>query len=454
MRQTIVFVGPTLSAAQIHQALPDACIHRPVKVGDILRVLRLNPARLILIDGYYEQTPSVWHKEILYALSLGIDVIGASSMGALRAAELAHFGMRPIGAIARGYQDGSLTDDDEVAILHAGPEQQYQKHSEALVNMRATFSHAVQTGIITAHEEANLLDTAKAMFYPYRNYSPLFAQTPLSEEQQNAIRAQAIDQKALDAKEALDWAYQHPPSPATRSFDFRQTFYFYQLLYRMNSSPFDQPYPWLPEAERSVLQFQHTLGEDSWFLLQELAYLCQILYQIFLQTPEAFTGMTSGSKSHPPGKGIDGLLHWLSEQYQQLADTEPSLRQLNTIHQQLFYKTSKPASPQTQALLKAYTAGWLQLGQNLGHRFLRCHPKYQTMMLNTLWRQWHLPDDRQRQIWLSRHQIDVASVKKWAKLAYRNHILYQFFAGKGLVETPQLQAHNWLAELLFYFCPD
>ena len=75
-----------------------------------------------IIDGYFENIPSVWHKEILWAMSQGIHVFGSASMGALRAAELAPFGMEGVGAIFEAYRDGWLEDDDEVASedgLHA-----------------------------------------------------------------------------------------------------------------------------------------------------------------------------------------------------------------------------------------------------------------------------------------------------------------------------------------------
>ena len=51
------------------------------------------PGAIGVIDGYFDGVPSVWHKEILWALSQGIRVFGGASMGALRAAELDGFGM-------------------------------------------------------------------------------------------------------------------------------------------------------------------------------------------------------------------------------------------------------------------------------------------------------------------------------------------------------------------------
>ena len=39
--------------------------------------------RIGIIDGHFGNVPSVWHKEILFALSKGVEVSGAASMGAL-----------------------------------------------------------------------------------------------------------------------------------------------------------------------------------------------------------------------------------------------------------------------------------------------------------------------------------------------------------------------------------
>jgi hypothetical protein len=63
----------------------------------------------------FHQSQSVWHKEIGFALMRGVVVIGAASMGALRAAEMHRYGMIPIGKIAQMYVDGE-EDDSLVAM--------------------------------------------------------------------------------------------------------------------------------------------------------------------------------------------------------------------------------------------------------------------------------------------------------------------------------------------------
>ncbi len=117
----VIFTGPTLSAADAKRVL-DADYLPPAAEGDVYRVARQGPQVIGIIDGYFERVPAVWHKEILWAMSQGIHVFGAASMGALRAAELEAFGMEGVGAIFEAFRDGALEDDDEVAVAHAGAE--------------------------------------------------------------------------------------------------------------------------------------------------------------------------------------------------------------------------------------------------------------------------------------------------------------------------------------------
>src|SRR3546814_18975365 len=106
-QEIAVFAGPSL-----REALPPGFkLLPPAKQGDVFGVARSRPLAIGLIDGYFEQAPAVWHKEILWALSQGIHVFGAASMGALRAAELQAYGMRGVGKIFARYHSKSTIDD-------------------------------------------------------------------------------------------------------------------------------------------------------------------------------------------------------------------------------------------------------------------------------------------------------------------------------------------------------
>jgi hypothetical protein len=200
-----VFMGPTLSAKEARAEL-EAVYLPPVSQGDVYRVGLLRPAAIGIIDGYFHRVPSVWHKEILWAMAQGIHVYGSASMGALRAAELAPFGMEGVGQIFEAYRDGVMEDDDEVAVTHGPPETGYACLSVAMVNIRKTLAQAQLEGIITEATRAAIEQLAKNLFFPERTYSLILREAaaeglPAAELQalQSWLPAGEIDQKRQDA---------------------------------------------------------------------------------------------------------------------------------------------------------------------------------------------------------------------------------------------------------------
>jgi len=170
----VVFLGPTLSVEAARREL-DAEYLPPVAQGDVLAALASGPRAIGIIDGFFERVPSVWHKEILYALESGCHVFGASSMGALRAAELHDFGMRGVGEIFTAYRDGVLEDDDEVAVLHGDADSGYREMSDAMVNIRDVVVRAQGAGSFDRAIADGLLRAVKAMHYPERSFRAVTA---------------------------------------------------------------------------------------------------------------------------------------------------------------------------------------------------------------------------------------------------------------------------------------
>lgn len=169
-----VFAGPTLPVEQGRVEL-DAVFLPPAAQGDVYQAALGHPEAIGLIDGYFERVPSVWHKEILWAMAEGIHVFGSASMGALRAAELAPFGMRGVGAVFDAFLRGELEDDDEVAVVHASEEEHFRPLSEAMVNIRATLASAEQAGVIGSATRVSLERIAKGLYYPERAYPAILA---------------------------------------------------------------------------------------------------------------------------------------------------------------------------------------------------------------------------------------------------------------------------------------
>lgn len=205
---THVFVGPTLPAAEIE----DAIVHPPVAVGDILQLIeRRGITRIAIIDGYFERMAAVWHKELLHALEKGIAVYGAASMGALRAAELHAFGMIGVGKIFQAYKRGDYTADDEVAVAHLPEEYGYRATSDALVNIRAGLAAAK---LPRATHDA-LLELARARFYRDRSWHQLVedgraAGLP-ARHLKTIVDLPKPDQKAADARALLRVLRRPPP---------------------------------------------------------------------------------------------------------------------------------------------------------------------------------------------------------------------------------------------------
>jgi hypothetical protein len=166
----VIFAGPTLPP-RLRPADRRFCWHPPVRQGELYQAALTRPAAIGVVDGYFETVPTVWHKEILWAMAQGIYVFGAASIGALRAAELDVFGMRGIGRVYEAFRDGRLEDDDEVAVLHGPAELGYPPLTEAMVNLRATFDAAAEQGVIPPPLAAQLAAIAKRMFYKERTYA-------------------------------------------------------------------------------------------------------------------------------------------------------------------------------------------------------------------------------------------------------------------------------------------
>jgi hypothetical protein len=167
MPGTVVFLGPSLPRDKAEQILK-ADYRPPAKRGDICRAAKEGAKIICLIDGVFFQDCSVAHKEVLFALKRGVKVLGASSMGALRASELDVYGMEGVGEIYRAYRRGDLVSDDEVALIF--DPFTWEPRSEPLVNIRFNLDLALQRGIIDATTRDALFRSAQSLYFPERTY--------------------------------------------------------------------------------------------------------------------------------------------------------------------------------------------------------------------------------------------------------------------------------------------
>ena len=203
----IAFLGPSLPREQA-AAILDADYRPPAARGDVYHATLEAPAAILLIDGVFENRPAVFHNEILWALSEGVHVFGAASIGALRAAELDRQGMVGFGAIYAAYRDGHLDRDDAVALLHGPAELGYPSLTLPLVDAWATLDGAVRASVLPDAVAAALADTASAIFYQDRTWGLMLVrarETDCGDLSPFAawLVDHAVSQKADDARALL-----------------------------------------------------------------------------------------------------------------------------------------------------------------------------------------------------------------------------------------------------------
>jgi hypothetical protein len=206
-RPLVAFLGPSLPAAEARRLVPEVELLPPICQGDLATVVeRARPRGVLIVDGEFGQSLSVWHKEILHALHLGIRVVGASSMGALRAAELDRYGMEGVGEIYAYYRDGWLTSDADVALLYGDSDDGYEAFTWPLVNVRATVQELEVRGEVNTDEAAAVLRAADTVHFTKRSRGTIAQRlvshgtpAPRAHELANLVAERYVDQKARDA---------------------------------------------------------------------------------------------------------------------------------------------------------------------------------------------------------------------------------------------------------------
>lgn len=170
--KTCVFIGPSAGSTELRQGIDRFC---PASQGSVFLAVESGYRRIGLVDGYFGNVPSVWHKEILFALAHGVEVYGSASMGALRAAELSGYGMIGAGRIYRCYRRGLISDDDEVCVIHAVKEMRFLPLSISMVAIRHTLRRLRRKGVISTCEELRISDEMKSLHFPLRTRTTLLA---------------------------------------------------------------------------------------------------------------------------------------------------------------------------------------------------------------------------------------------------------------------------------------
>jgi hypothetical protein len=166
--KTIVFYGPSITEAEV-RGIIEATHAPPVRRGDLEAADEYDI--IVIIDGEFGQSMSVSPKEILAVLEKGKTVIGASSMGALRASELDHHGMIGVGWVYDHFRRSAVRRDADVALVYAPFD--FKPMTVPMVDVEYWMEQAAGAGLIADRERALLLKAARKIFFAERTAEKL-----------------------------------------------------------------------------------------------------------------------------------------------------------------------------------------------------------------------------------------------------------------------------------------
>jgi hypothetical protein len=166
----VMFAGPTLAASPRARRLARGLrLRRPVRRRDVegLVASRRKPGVVVLVDGVFHDSLAVGHGEIRDALWRGWSVWGLSSMGAIRAREMVHLGVRGYGRVFERFCQGDDFQDDEVALLHEATSP-YRAVSEPLLHLREAVAHLARGGLVADEDARVVIEDLKSRWYGER----------------------------------------------------------------------------------------------------------------------------------------------------------------------------------------------------------------------------------------------------------------------------------------------
>src|SRR5688572_7824218 len=196
-----VYLGSSLAAEKARALLPISLIRPPVRRGDLYRERELGVSVFVILDGVFLQQQAIPPREVIDVILDGALVVGAASLGAIRAAECWPAGMRGIGAVYRLFRSGYLASDDEVAVSF-DPDNPSATSSLALVNVRFAVGRALRSRLITPELAARIVRAGECTFFADRSWKRILADA----EVRDPALMDALgkwDIKRLDAERAL-----------------------------------------------------------------------------------------------------------------------------------------------------------------------------------------------------------------------------------------------------------
>ncbi|RYD39050.1 MAG: hypothetical protein EOP83_37425, partial [Verrucomicrobiaceae bacterium] len=220
---------------------------------------------MAIIDGVFDAELAITTREIRLALSRGIKLVGSSSMGAMRAAEVP--GMVGVGRIYEMIRDGTIERDDEVAILMDA--ESGRALTEPLVNVRYAVENLVSSGSISDEMGRKVVAAAIELHFHDRTYRNILRSAGITDSIECEVllgALRSLDLKREDAHCLLERVHEHAAlCPPPGSNDSGDTYVdHFDTVEMLPNAPVDMPVMIWEYGERiefaTLLQFLAATG--------------------------------------------------------------------------------------------------------------------------------------------------------------------------------------------------
>jgi len=202
--KTIVFAGPSIAEAKVRRLSTATCVP-PIKRGDLAAVGGYDV--IVILDGEFGQSDSVSPKEIVEIIESGKTVIGAASMGALRASELDRSGMIGVGWVYDYFRRQAVRRDADVALAYSAFD--FKPMTVPMVDVEYWMERTFAAGAIDKQGRRLVLSAARAIFFADRTLESLLGAMRKAVGDQAVRSALAFSGgeipsiKSIDAEEAV-----------------------------------------------------------------------------------------------------------------------------------------------------------------------------------------------------------------------------------------------------------
>lgn len=168
----IVFAGATLnSASNEYKGLID--IRPPAQLGDLIAAAIEKPnSPILLLEGLFGGNLAVTVRECRDTLSTGTTLIGAASLGALRANELWSLGMIGIGEVYLMYRLGKIHADSELAVMY--DPRSWTELTVSTIHLRALLRQLTEEKLLEESMMKELIRKANKVYWVERTWDAIF----------------------------------------------------------------------------------------------------------------------------------------------------------------------------------------------------------------------------------------------------------------------------------------